>query len=413
MSAARIEVAITGLGIISSIGLSTAEVADSLRQGRSGVVVDPVRKEMGFRSALTGTIKGFDPARYGCSAKMLRTMAEPAMFAWAAAGDAIADAGLGPDDLENPRTGLIFGNDSCIAPSIEAFNILSEEGETHFIGGGNVFKVMNSTVSMNLASALKIAGANWTLSAACASGSHAIGQAAVLIRAGLQDVVLAGGAQETGWPSMMSFDSLAAFSLRENEPECASRPFDAERDGLVPSGGAACVILENAAKARSRGARIHGIVAGYGFSSNSSRHLSRPSAGGAGRAMEMALADAGASADEVDYINAHATSTPIGDRIEAEAIFALFGDKTPVSSTKSLTGHECWMAGASEALYTIIMARGGFVAGNANFTRQEAEAPRINVVPAARDCRIRRALSNSFGFGGTNAVLVFDFDGQN
>jgi 3-oxoacyl-[acyl-carrier-protein] synthase-1 len=211
----------------------------------------------------------------------------------------------------------------------------------------------------------------------------------------------------------MSFDSLGAFSLREDEPECASRPFDAHRDGLVPSGGAACLILENAAKARSRGARIYGTVAGYGFSSNSSRHLSRPSAKGARRAMETALADARASTDDIDYINAHATSTPVGDRIEAEAIKTLFGDKVPVSSTKSLTGHECWMAGASEALYTTIMAQEGFTAGNANFTRQEDEAPRINVLPTPTDRRIRRAVSNSFGFGGTNAVLVLNFDGYN
>lgn len=404
------QAAITGLGIISSLGLGTEQVTQSLFEGRSGIILEPERKAIGFRSGLTGVVKGFDPREWGCGAKMLRTTDEPARYAWAAAKSAIEDSGLSDETIRSERTGIIFGNDSCAAPVVEAVDILREQGQTHFIGGGNVFRVMNSTVSMNLACAFGTKGANWTLSAACASGAHSVGQAAALIRAGLQDVVLAGGAQETGWAGMMSFDSLGAFSLREGHPEHASRPFDAERDGLVPSGGAACLVLENAEKARARSARIYGIIAGYGFSSDGSNHLSRPIVEGALRAMAMALADADVDAQDIDYVNAHATSTPVGDRVEAEAVARLLGDEVPVSSTKSLTGHECWMAGASEVVYTTLMAEGGFVAGNVNFRRQEEDAHRINVVGKSRECRIRRAISNSFGFGGTNAALVLEFE---
>jgi len=402
-------VAITGMGIVSCIGCSLDEVSRSLEAGRSGIVLDETRKKLGFRSSLTGRITGLDLESRGCTRKMARTMGEPAQYAFAATSDAIADAGLDTRSLAGPRCGIIFGNDSCVQSSVEAIDITRKEGGTHFIGGGQIFKTMTSTVTMNLATILGVQGANWSISAACASGAHSIGQALMLVRSGLQDIVIAGGAQETSWEVMTSFDALGCFSMRESDPEGASRPFDAERDGLVPSGGAAALVLEDLAHARTRGARIRGMISGYGFSADGSSYLSKPDSGGAVRAMRMALNDARVTPGEVDYINAHATSTPVGDASEAEAIAEVFGTSVPVSSTKSMTGHECWMAGASEVVYTVLMAQGGFIAPNVNFTRFDDSTVPINVAARTEHRRIGVAVSNSFGFGGTNAVLVLDF----
>ncbi len=405
------QVAITGLGIVSCIGLSLPEVASSLKSGRSGIVVDQERRPR-FRSALTGCLKGFSPRDYGLSLKALRTMCEPAQYAYAAARDAVADSGLASDGLSSPRCGLVFGNDSCVKPAVESIDTLRTTGETHFIGASKVFQLMNSTVSMNLASAFRIQGANWSISAACASGAHALGQGIMLIRSGLQDVMIVGGAQELDACSMAGFDALGALSVRHDEPQQASRPFDADRDGLVPSGGAACLVLENLSHARARGATIHGLVAGYGFSSDASGGLSQPSVSGAARAMRTALADAQVNPEDIDYVNAHATSTPVGDAAEARAIAEVFGSLTPVSSTKSMTGHECWMSGASEVLYTTLMARDSFIAPNINFSRLDKDCPAINVVKQTRESNVRLAVSNSFGFGGTNAAIVLDFRGR-
>ncbi|NLW49512.1 MAG: beta-ketoacyl-[acyl-carrier-protein] synthase family protein [Candidatus Brocadiaceae bacterium] len=402
--------AVTGLGAVTAIGNTLDAISSSLQAGRSGIVLDEERRRRGFRSALTGRIADFDPARWGLSRKMLRTMCEPAQYACAATRDALRDAGLAPEDLQNPRCGIVFGNDSTVKPVVESVDIVREQGETHFIGGGHIFRGMNSTVTMNLSPLLGTQGANWTVSAACASGAHAIGQALMLIRSGLQSIVLAGGAQETNWESMVSFDALGVFSLRQDDPERASRPFDADRDGLVPSGGAACLVLEELEHARKRGARIYGLVRGYGFASDGS-HLTRPTGDGALRAMEAALADARVSPEDIDYVNAHATSTITGDRAEAGAIAALLGPDVPVSSTKSMTGHECWMGGASEALYACLMARDGFIAPNLNFGRLDGDCPPINVVAETLSHRVRCVLSNSFGFSGTNASLVLDFAG--
>ena len=403
------QVAITGMGIVSCIGCSLDEVSRSLKEGRSGVVLDDERRSLGFRSALVGQIQGFDPRDWGASRKLLRTMDEPARYAFAAARDALADACLGDEDISTDRCGIIFGNDSCMRPAVESVDILRESGGTHFIGAGQIFRSMNSTVTMNLTVALGIRGASWTVSGACASGAQAIGQGLMLIRSGLQDLMIVGGVQETNWQSMVAFDALGVFSTREDAPAEASRPFDATRDGLVPSGGAACLILEELDHARARGANIYGLIRGFGFSSNGRGHLSQPSAEATVRAMQMALGDSGAGRGEIDYINAHATATPVGDLAEAQAIAELFGSKVPVSSTKSMTGHECWMSGASEVVYTALMARDGFLAPNINFSCMEAESPEINVLRETRAARIRKALSNSFGFGGTNAVLVLDF----
>jgi len=400
---------ITGLGIISCLGLSVAEVTRSLREGRSGIVLDEERRRRGFRSSLTGRITGFDPKDWGLRRKHLSTMGEPARYACAAAIDAVQDAGLTPEDLHNERCGLIFGNDSTIEEAVASIQQVEAESGTHHLGAGYVFKSMNSTVSMNLAAYFGVRGAIWCLSAACASGAHALGQALMLIRSGLQDIMLVGGVQETNWQSAAAFDAIGAFSLRQEAPAAASRPFDAHRDGLVPSGGAACLILEELSHARGRGAPIYGLVKGYGFAGEPRTNLSEPTQAGALRAMAAALRDGGCTPPDIDYINAHATSTPQGDRFEAAAIAELFGAHTAVSSTKSLTGHECWMAGASEVVYTVIMAKEGFIAPNRNFTTFEPGFPRIRVVNETTPASMGVALSNSFGFGGTYASILLDF----
>ncbi|NTV52685.1 MAG: beta-ketoacyl-[acyl-carrier-protein] synthase family protein [Candidatus Firestonebacteria bacterium] len=399
---------ITGLGIVSCLGCNLAAVTESLWQGTSGLVLDPERKRMGFRSGLTGALRGWDPAAFGIGRKLSRTMGEPAQYAYAASVQALAQAGFSAEQLDGMRAGLIFGNDSTVRAGVESWEALQAEKSTHLLGSGYIFQAMNSTVTMNLATLFRLHGANWTLSAACASGSHAVGQAAMLIRAGLQDVMLCGGAQEINPHCMAPFDALNAFSLRESDPARASRPFDRERDGLVPSGGGAAVILEHPDHARARGAKIYGEVAGYGFSSDG-YHLSLPSSDGARAAMQMALADAGVPAEDIDYINAHATSTPAGDAAEARALAQVFPHKPLVTSTKSLTGHECWMAGASEVVYCALMAQGGFVAGNANYREGDADTQALNIPSATVAHQPKNVLSDSFGFGGTNACLVLKF----
>jgi 3-oxoacyl-[acyl-carrier-protein] synthase-1 len=397
------------MGIISCLGCDQDTVAASLRQGRSGIVFDEARKQLGFRSALTGALRGFSPAAFGIGRRLSRSMGEPAQYAYAATVQALAQAGLDAEQLSPMRAGVIFGNDSTVRGGVEAWDILKTEKSTHMIGPGYIFQAMNSTVTMNLATLFHLHGANWTVSAACASGSHAVGQAAMLIRAGLQDVMICGGAQEINPHAMAPFDALNAFSLREQDPMAASRPFDRSRDGLVPSGGAAALILEHPDSALARGAKILGEVMGYGFSSDG-YHLSQPSSDGAQAAMRMALADAAVAAEDIDYVNAHATSTPAGDAAEARALAQIFTHKPPVTSTKSLTGHECWMAGASEVVYSVLMAQGGFVAGNLNFEAGDDDTEVLNIPARSLEKKLRRILSNSFGFGGTNACLVLGFE---
>lgn len=402
------KVAITGIGIVSCLGCDPETVGVALRAGRSGIVVDEERRRRGFRSPLTGVIRDFDPARV-LSKKQRKTMPDFAVQAYAAARDALAMAGLGGDDIANDRTGLIFGCDSTCIAAIEQVELLRERGETMLIGSGQVFRSMNSTVTMNLNTLLRTRGACWTLSSACSSGGHAVGQAADLIAFGRQDRVICGGAQEINWESMCSFDGLGAFSTRIDAPEAASRPFDAHRDGLVPSGGAAALVLERYDLARARGAEILGEVAGYGFSSDG-EHISVPSRDGLQRAMRMALENAAMTPAEVDYLCAHATATPAGDAAEAQNILAVFGDKTPlVSSLKSMTGHELWMSGAAQVVYTTIMARQGFIARNLNFSEPDEGSARLRIVTETIDRSPRTALCNSAGFGGTNASLALRF----
>ena len=398
-------VVISGIGIYSCIGKNLAEVRTSLYEGKSGIVLDPARKEMGYRSGLTGFVDR--PQLKGVLDRRARVMlAEQGEYAYLATVEAMKQAGIDEDYIGKHEIGIIYGNDSSAQPVIEAIDIIREKKDTMLVGSGNVFQVLNSTVNMNLATIFRLKGVNFTVSAACASGSHAIGLAAMFIRDGMQDCIICGGAQETNIYSMGNFDALGAFSIRENSPTTASRPFDKNRDGLVPSGGAATVILESLESAKSRGAHIFGEVIGYGFSSNG-EHISNPSVQGPARSLRMAMKNSGLRADEIDYINAHATSTPAGDTSEAKAIFEVFGShNTPVSSTKSMTGHECWMAGASEIVYSLLMMRDSFIAPNINFETPDEDSEKLNIITRATNKNIGVFLSNSFGFGGTNSTLI-------
>lgn len=398
-------VVITGMGIWSCLGTSIDEVKDSLYHGRSGIVFDPERLEYGYQSALTGKVAR--PVLKGVLDRRVRAgLPEEAEYAYMAGKQAFDMAGVDADYLAHNEVGLIFGNDSSAEPVIKSANIMAEKHDSALIGSGLIFQSMNSTVTMNLNTIFGLRGVSFTVSAACASGSHSIGLAYLLIKSGLQDMILAGGAQETNHYSMASFDALNAFSKRMDEPTRASRPFDRDRDGLIPSGGAAAVVLEEYEHAVARGANILAEVVGYGFSSNGGG-ISQASDDGSVTAMQRALDDAGIVPDQVDYINAHATSTPQGDMYEAKALQRLFGGKKAlISSTKSLTGHECWMAGASEIVYSLIMMGHDFVAGNANFENPDEYSAGLNITPVAVDMPVNVVLSNSFGFGGTNSALI-------
>jgi len=380
-------------------------VRDSLYRGKSGIGIEEIRKDYGYRSPLTGIVER--PALKGVLERRLRVgLAEEAEYAYVATAEAMQTAGIDMDYLDRNEVGIFYGNDSSSKAVIEAHNTVAEKRDTTLLGSGAVFQSMNSTVTMNLSTIFRLRGINMTISAACASGSHSIGLGYMFIKQGLQDVVLCGGAQETNFYSMGSFDALSAFSIRIDEPTKASRPFDAARDGLIPSGGAASLILEDYDHAIRRGATIYAEIAGYGFSSNG-KNISQPSDDGCCIAMERALNDARIAAAEVDYVNAHATSTPQGDMYEAIALDRLFGATRPlVSSTKSMTGHECWMAGASEVLYSILMMQNDFVAPNINFETPDEYSAKLNIAAKTVDTKLDVVLSNSFGFGGTNSALL-------
>lgn len=398
-------VVITGIGVYSCIGKNLDEVRDSLYKGRSGIIFDPARKTFGYRSGLTGFVER--PNIKGMLDRRSRVMLpEEGEYAYMSTLEALKNAGLDEDFLSSHDVGIIFGNDSSAQPVIEAIDIIREKKDTQLIGSGSVFQTMNSTVTMNLSTIFRLRGVNFTISAACASGSHAIGTGYHFIKTGLQDIIICGGAQETNIYAMGNFDALAAFSVREGDPNKASRPFDRDRDGLIPSGGAATVVIESLESAQRRGAKILGEIIGYGFSSNGS-HISNPTVDGPVKSIEMSLDQAGVAAADIDYINAHATSTPAGDSKEAQSIDAVFGScKPPVSSTKSMTGHECWMSGASEIVYSMIMMENGFIAPNINFENPDDDSAKLNIITKATEREIRTFLSNSFGFGGTNSSLI-------
>ncbi|MDX9891994.1 MAG: beta-ketoacyl-[acyl-carrier-protein] synthase family protein [Bacteroidales bacterium] len=397
-------VVITGMGIYSCIGKNKEEVKESLYEGRSGIGIEPLRTEMGYRSPLTGILEV--PNLKGQLDRRLRAgLAEEGIFAYVATEEAFKQAQIDADYLENNEIGILYGNDSSAKAVIEAHELMKLKKDTMLLGSGAIFQSMNSTVTMNLSTIYKLKGINLTVSAACASGSHAIGLGYHLIKSGLQEMVLCGGAQEINAYSMGSFDALSAFSVRVDEPTKASRPFDKNRDGLVPSGGAASLVLEEYEHAIARGATILAEVKGYGFSSNGA-HISQPTNEGSYRAMMMALLDSQVKIEEIDYINAHATSTPMGDGFEAMAIAKIFGKNIPVSSTKSMTGHECWMAGASEIVYSILMMQNNFIAPNINFEEPDEYSESIFITNKRIDKELKHILSNSFGFGGTNSALV-------
>lgn len=398
-------VVITGMGIWSCLGTNLEEVYTSLHEGRSGIGLEPDRLTYGYRSALTGIVP--HPQLKGVIDRRTRIgMSEEAEYAYMASKEAFENAGIDENYLLENEVGCLFGNDSSAKAVVESANIMAEKHDSMLLGSGWIFQSMNSTVNMNLSTIFHLRGINFTVSAACASGSHSIGLGYMFIRQGLQDMILCGGAQETNHLSMASFDALSAFSVRMDEPTKASRPFDRDRDGLIPSGGAAALVLEEYEHAIARGATILGEVTGYGFSSNGGG-ISQASDSGSVIAMSRAMKSAGVTPQDIDYINAHATSTHQGDMNEAIAIDRLFrGEKALVSSTKSMTGHECWMAGASEVVYSLLMMQHHFVAPNINFENPDEYSEHLNLARTTVDCDVRTVLSNSFGFGGTNSALV-------
>ena len=398
-------VVITGMGIWSCLGQNLNEVKESLHAGRSGIGVEKERLEYGYRSGLTGIVPR--PQLKGVLDRRMRIgLSEEAEYAYMASRQAFEQAAMDEDYLHENEVGILFGNDSSAQPVIEAARIMDEKHDSALLGSGLIFQSMNSTVTMNISTIFHLRGINFTVSAACASGSHSIGLGYLLIRQGLQDAVLCGGAQEVNYYSMATFDALSAFSVRMDDPTKASRPFDRDRDGLIPSGGAAALVLEEYEHAVRRGAPILAEVCGYGFSSNGGG-ISQPSDDGSVIAIRRALDAAGMQPDEIDYVNAHATSTPQGDMYEAIALDRVFhGTHALISSTKSMTGHECWMGGASEIVYSTLMMQHNFVAPNINLEHPDEYAAKLNLTAVTVDTQVDTVLSNSFGFGGTNSALV-------
>ena len=403
-------VAITGIGIVSSIGNNVAEVTESLRHGTSGIVAAPDYAELGFRSQIHGSVK-MDVTEH-IDRKQMRFMGEGAAYAVLAMEQAIADAGLGEDEVSNPRTGLIAGSGGpSTANMLTAFDTTREKGPKR-IGPYMVPRCMSSTVSACIATFFKIKGLNYSITSACSTSAHCITSGADAIRNGSQDIVFAGGGEELHWTLSVLFDAMGAMSSKYNDtPEKASRAYDADRDGFVIAGGGGMVVLEDMDRAIARGARIYAELVGYG--ANSDGHdMVAPSGEGAVRCMGLALAgfDGNTLTDQVDYINAHGTSTPVGDVKELDAVREVFGPRgylPVVTSTKSLTGHSLGATGVQEAIYTMIMMQEGFIAASANIDNPDPAIGDIPV-PSTRidDAEIKLALSNSFGFGGTNATLA-------
>ena len=399
------KVVITGMGIWSCLGKTLEDVRDSLYTGKSGIIFSQERKDTGFRSALCADVERPDLKPF-IPRNLRHFMPEEAQYAYMATRSALENAKLDQDYMDRNEIGIIYGNDSVAEATMQALDKFREFKDTSACGSGAIFQSMNSTVTMNLGCLFKLRGINLTASAACASGSQAIGLAYTLIRSGTQDCIICGGAQETNLYSVASFDGIPSFSIREDNPAKASRPFDRDRDGLVPGGGAATVIIESYEHAVKRGAPILAEIVSWGFSGNGD-HISTPNVAGPARSLELCLNNGGISLQQIGYINAHATSTRIGDSREASAIAQIFGDcRVPVTSTKSQTGHEMWMAGASELIYSMLMMKNDFIAGNINFENPDEETARIHILPETREAHFDMFLSNSFGFGGTNSTLI-------
>ena len=398
-------VVVTGMGIVSPIGNNLAEVADSLRAGRSGIVFCEDYAERGFRSHVHGAPKiDMDDM---IDRKLRRFMGDGAAYSYIAMQEAIADAGLSEADVTNERTGLVMGSGGpSTSAQVTAADVAREKGVKR-IGPYAVPKTMCSTVSANISTAFHMRGLSYSISSACSTSAHCIGNGTELIQWGKQDIVFAGGGEELHWTLTVLFDAMGALSSKYNDtPERASRAFDADRDGFVIAGGAGVVVLEDYERAKARGARIYGEVAGYGATSDGVDMVA-PSGEGAMRCMRMATQALGNT--KVDYINAHGTSTPAGDMAEIKAIQEVFEAHRPkISSTKSLTGHSQGATGAHEAIYSLLMLDNDFVTASANVENLDPEAGDADIVTERiDDADLNCVLSNSFGFGGTNASLVF------
>ncbi|QRM88882.1 beta-ketoacyl-[acyl-carrier-protein] synthase family protein [Lacinutrix sp. WUR7] len=398
-------VVITGMGIYSCIGKNLEEVKDSLYNGKSGIIYDQERKDFGYRSPLTGMVEKPNLKKQLTRRERI-SLGDEGAYAYVATIEALENAKIDIDFLKKNEVGILYGNDSTAKAVVDSVDKIREKKDTTLVGSGAIFQAMNSTVTMNLSTLFNLTGVNFTISAACASGSHAIGMAFQLIKSGLQDCIICGGAQEINKYAMGSFDGLGVFAMNLENPEKASRPFDKNRDGLVPSGGAATLVVESYESAVKRGAPILAEIIGYGFSSNG-EHISTPNVDGPSRAMAKAIEQSNLKPSEIEYVNAHATSTPVGDTNEAKAIVKVFGENGPyVSSTKSMTGHECWMAGASEVVYSMLMMQNNFIAPNINLEEPDEDAKKLNLVSKTLDKKFDVFLSNSFGFGGTNSALI-------
>lgn len=393
---------ITGIGIVSSIGNNVAEVLASLKAGKSGITYSEQFEQYGLRSRVWGNIK-LDVAEL-IDRKVLRFMGEAAAYAYLSMQQAIADSGLADDQVSNERTGLIVGSGGASSKNqLEACDTLREKGVRR-VGPYMVTRTMSSTTSACLATPFKIKGVNYSLSSACATSAHCIGNAVEQIQLGKQDVVFAGGGEELDWTMACLFDGMGALSSKYNEtPELASRTYDAERDGFVISGGAGIVVVEELEHALARGAKIYAEVTGYGATSDG-YDMVAPSGEGAARCMRQAMATANAP---IDYLNTHGTSTPVGDVKELEAIRAVFGDQAPkLSATKAMTGHALGAAGVHEAIYSLLMLEHGFIAPSINISQEDELAVGLLIVKAYEEAELNTVMSNSFGFGGTNATLV-------
>lgn len=397
-------VVVTGMGIVSCLGNDTTKVLDALKNGKSGVKYNPSYAEQGFRSLVSGSVD-IDLAAH-IDRKHLRFMGDAAGFAYVAMDQAVRDAGLSEDQVSNERTGIIMGSGGASTRSVvESADIIRSRGVKK-AGAFRVTQTMASTTSACLATPFKIKGANYSISSACATSAHCIGNAMELIQLGKQDVVFAGGGEEEHWSLTGLFDAMGALSTKYNDsPETASRPYDATRDGFVIAGGGGCLVIESLDHALARGAKIYAELVGYGATSDG-YDMVAPSGEGAARCMRQAME----MADDapLDYINAHGTSTPVGDVAELKAIREVFKEKVPaISSTKSLTGHSLGATGVQEAIYSLMMMEHGFISASANVKELDPAAEGLPIVTEMRAATLNKIMSNSFGFGGTNATLVF------
>ncbi|WP_062063867.1 beta-ketoacyl-ACP synthase I [Cellvibrio sp. OA-2007] len=397
-------VVVTGMGIVSCLGNDKNTVLDALRAGRSGIKFQETYKEMGFRSHVAGSID-INLSEL-IDRKVLRFMGDAAAYAYISMQQAITDAGLSEEQVSNERTGIIMGSGGASSMNlVEAADILREKGLKR-VGPYRVTQTMGSTTSACLATPFKIKGVNYSISSACATSAHCIGVALEQIQLGKQDIVFAGGGEEEHWTLTALFDAMGALSTKYNEtPGQASRAYDANRDGFVIAGGGGCLVIEEYEHAKARGAKIYAEIVGYGATSDG-YDMVAPSGEGATRCMKQALATVDG---EIDYINSHGTSTPVGDLAELKAIKATFGDKIPaISSTKSLTGHSLGATGVQEAIYSLLMLENDFICASANIETLDPEAEGMPIVLKRQDgVKLNRVMSNSFGFGGTNATLVF------